>query len=811
MGSLWSDVRFAIRGLKRSPGFTAVAVLTLALGIGAATGVFSAVNAVLLAAMPYPHPERLVLAHATFKGEGSGLSGHDCFDYAGQATSFESLASHLQFPYPLPMTGRERPENVRAAFVSVDLFRTLGVAPALGRTFTAAEGAPAPAAGPNEPSPMPGSAIVSHALWQRRLGGSPDAVGSTLTLAGRQVTVVGVMPEGFHFLFDVDVWLPQQLNGPFTSVRRFHNWFMVGRLRPGVTLAQAQSEVDTIAKRLETLYPESNTGMGVRLNGLHDMLVRRVRPALLLVTGAVALMLLIACGNVASLLLARGVTRRGELAVRGALGASRGRLVRQLVTESVVVALLGGACGLVLAALLQRVLPLLLRLGHSRVSVDAFHLDPRVLAFAVALSLLTGIAVGILPALRGASPALFEELKGARTVSSGRGARARLVLVGVQVGLSFVLLLGSTLLIRSFGKLMRAELGFDPDHLLATSLALPGTVSNDEAIQFYGALLDGVRALPGVTEAGIVDSVPIREPGGSLEIWTPEHPEKRSFSRQALGRVVLPGYLAAMRIPFLAGRDVAMTDREGTQPVMVIDRTMARTLFEGEPPLGRTVLIDAGDSQPTAFEVVGVVADAQLNSVGDDPHSTMYVSFLQYPKAAMRLLVRTGADPGMIAVALRALVAKLRPDVPVDDLVTMASIVRDSTLAQRALTALVTCFALFALLLAAVGLFGVLSYQVNQRRHELGLRVALGASPAQVLTSALRQGLLATAAGLAAGAAGGLVLARLMRSVLFEVSPADPASVAGALAAMAVVALAACALPAARAARVEPMQALRYE
>jgi putative ABC transport system permease protein len=504
------------------------------------------------------------------------------------------------------------------------------------------------------------------------------------------------------------------------------------------------------------------------------------------------------------------VTRRSELAVRGALGASRGRLARQLVTESVLLALLGGTLGLGLAAMLQRVLPLLLRLGRSMVTAHPFHLDPRVLAFAVGLSLVTGVAVGLFPALRGTRSALFEELKsGARTVDSGGGARARLVLVAIQVGLSVVLLLGSALLIRSFGKLMRAELGFDADRLLTTSLALPATVTNDEAIQFYTTVVGQVRALPGVTGAGIVDQLPVHEPGGSLEIWTPEHPGQRSFSRQALGRLILPGYLAAMRMPLVAGRDLAITDREGSRPVMVINQTMARILFEGEPPLGHTVLI--GSSPPIAFEVVGVVADAQLNEVGHAPQSTMYLSFLQYPSGAMHMVIRTDADPRMIAGALRDLVAKQRGDVPVDDFATMKSIIRDSTLAERVLTAIVACFALFALLLAAVGLFGVLSYQVNQRRHELGLRMALGANRAHVLTTALRQGLLATAAGLVGGAVAGLALARPMAGLLFGITPADPASAAGALACLIAVALAACLLQALQAASLEPMQALRYE
>jgi len=812
MEALRHDLRLALRSLAKTPGFTAMVLATLALGIGATTGVFSAMHAVLMASMPYPEPDRLVLGVATFKGSTTGLSGHDYFDYRDQATSFESFGASQYFTDSVPSSGGERPETLTTIHVSTNLFRTLGVAPQLGRDFAPEEGQQAPVVDRNQTQPLPPVAIISHALWQRRFGGSPSVVGSTLPLQGQPITVIGVMPAGFRFYIDTDVWLPLRLNGWHATNRRFHNWITVGRLKPGVTLAQAQAEMSTIAKHLEAAYPDSDTGMGVRLRDLHQALVARLRPQVLLTMAAVALMLLIACGNVASLLLARGVTRRSEMAMRLALGASRRRLVQALLTESFTLALLGGVLGLAVAVALQRLLPTLLGLDVSRLGITSLHLDGRVLFFALGISLLTGVGVGLVPALRSTKLSLFEEVKGgSRNVTSRGGARLRMALVAAQVTVSVVLLVGSALLIRSFANLVRVSLGFDPDSVLTTELGLPGSVDDDAAIRFFSGVLDEVRAIPGVTAAGMVSQLPVLHAGGSTEVWAPERPKERSFNQQALGRVVMPGYFAAMRMPIVAGRDVQDTDRSDTPPVIVISETMARRIFPDQDPIGRRVATDFGGEQPELLEVVGVVADARLNDLNDGPSMAMYIPYNQLASRGMEVVIRTATDPAGVTRSLREIVWRRDKDIPVENLVGLKEAIRQSTLPQQTLAGAVTTFSLLALLLAAIGLFGVLSYQVDQRRHEIGIRMALGARQGDVLAAVLRQGLLVTGIGIAAGLVAGLAVTRLMGDLLFEVAATDPPSFAGAALCLGVVALLACLVPALRALAVEPVQALRYE
>jgi predicted permease len=812
--TLWHDLRSAFRSLAKSPGFTAVAALTLALGIGATTGVFSALHAVLLAPIPYPEPDRLVLGRRTQDGEvGWWVAMLDYLDYREQATSFTSLAACPYGAFRLTATGNGTPEYVNAQTVSVNLFSTLGVAPVLGRTFTTEEGALLSAQAPGAPtqSRVPPTAIISFGYWQKRFGGSPEAVGRTLALMGEPVTVVGVMPKGFRFGDDADVWLPMQETRP--ELRRAHNWLVVGRLKPGVTIAQAQGEIDAISKRLERLYPDSNKGKGLHVESLHEALVENLRPQLLLIMASVTLMLLIASGNVASLLLVRGIARRSEFAMRVALGASRGRLVRQLVTESTTLALLGGIVGLALATLLQRVLPPLL--GLEALGITSLHLDLRMLAFTAAVSVLTGLVVGLIPALRSTSVSPSEELKGgSRSVTSGGSTRLRMALVAAQVALSLVLLVGASLLVRSFTKLVRASVGFDPDNLLtATFMLPPGRYPTDESrIQFYRETLADIRALPGVTAAGMINRLPISDPGGDTYVWTPDNPPKeRGIGQTAINRRVLPGYFTTMGMTLLAGRDFNVGDRIGGVPALIVDQTMARTLFGSQNPVGRQVVVDLFGDEPVTFDVVGVVADAQVNWLGSPPYPTMYHCYDQFPRSVMSVVLRTAADPRAITGALRNLVWRRDKDIPVDELATMRGAMRKSTLVQQTLTGSVTAFSLLALLLAAVGLFGVLAYQVSRREHEIGIRMALGAQRHHIIAAVLGQVLTMTAVGLAVGVVAGLALTRLMTGLLYGVAPTDPASFVGATVCLLAVATAACLVPALRALAVEPTRALRYE
>lgn len=816
MDTLWIDIRQAFRALARSPGFSIVAVLTLALGIGATTGVFSVLHAVLLRSLPYPEPDRLVLGRRTQDGRvGAWISMLDSLDYEEQAGSFSSLAASPWGSFRVPSTGDGLPEQVSTQVVSSNLFSTLGLTPVLGRSFTSEDGLPAAKgkAPARAPEVEPSVAIISFGHWHRRFGGSPEVLGRTLTLRGQSLTVVGVMPEGFRFREAADIWVP--MNRDPREERRFHDWLVVGRLKPGVEVAAAQAEFDAISERLARLYPDSNKGKGVSLAPLHEALVDNLRPQILLIMAAVSLMLLIASGNVASLLLARGVTRRSEIAMRVALGASRRRLVAQLVTESVVLGLVGGLAGLALAIALQRALPALLAL--DALSAAPLRLDWRMLSFALAVSLLTGVLVGLVPALRGSRAAPFEELKGGgtRTATSGSGARFRMALVTAQVTISLVLLIGSSLLVRSFAKLVRTDLGFDPDNVLTASFSLPPQpyVSDEARARFFAELLAEVRALPGVTAAGMIDRLPIASPGGDIYVWTPDNPPaERGLGQTALYRRVMPGYFAAMRMPLLAGRDLEEGDRIGAPPVMVKNQTMARTLFADGSPLGRKVVVDVpGVDEPVTFDVVGIVGDARLSRVGSEPYLTMYHSYAQFPRPSLSLVIRGGAAPDGITDALRKLVWRRDKNIPVEELETMKHTIRTSTLTQQTLTGTVTSFSLLALLLAAVGLVGVLAYQVNQRQHELGIRLALGAGQGHVLATALRQGLAVTGIGLAVGVVTGLALTRLMAGLLFEVAPTDPTSFVAAAACLIVVALAACLVPALRALAVQPVRALRYE
>ncbi len=801
--TITSDVRFALRAMRKSFGFTAVAVLTLAVGVGANTAMFSTLNAVLMTPLPYEESERLVIANTTFSGNiNSTSSAPDYEDYKAQNDTFESFALMAGFPMSMVATGTPQAHMAETQWVSWDLFPTLRVSPARGRGFNPDEAELDAAV----------VAVVSHSYWQSTLAGADDAVGSTLVLDGTPATIVGVMPADFRFVYDIDVWLPYRLGGPFAGGRQYHNWVPIGRLAAGATLEQAQAQFDAIAARLQAEYPETNENKAMLLRSLHEALVAGARPSMIMLGAAVALLLLIACANVANLLLARGTSRRNELAVRAALGAGRGRLVRQLLTESLVIALLAGVIGAVLALSLQRVVTQVVAvsaLGETEVGLSA-----SMLGFALLASIFTSLLFGVVPALRTAPSNLSGQLRGgARGGRSRDSARLRSGLVVVQVALSFMLLVGAGLLVRSFASLASVDGGFNPDNLLTAEVRLPPSEYPPERReQFFSMLAEQIEALPGVTGVGAISQLPVRNPGNNIYVYDARTPPvDPSSSLTAYTRIVMPGYFETMEIPLLSGRPVRETDTAESPPVMVINQTMAERMFPDEDPLGQRVVISGSD--PVTYEVIGVVGDVRMSGPASTPRMSMYRPYAQSRQSTMRVAVRTATDPAPIAAAVRQAIQTLDPDIPADGIESMTSIIANSgTVVQSRMAARsLGLFALVALLLASVGLYGVLAYFVSQRNHEIGVRMALGAESRSVTRLILGRGLGLVVIGLVVGVGASLLGTRLLEDQLFGIGQTDPVTYVGASAVFLLVATLACVVPAWRALRVDPLIALRAE
>jgi putative ABC transport system permease protein len=805
--AMLSDLRVAGRSARRQPAFTAVVLGTLALGIGSTTAMFALVHAALLKPLPYLDPGRLVLARRTVDTRVlMWNSAPDYYDYRAQTDAFQSLAAAGSGAVKVTVTGGERPERVSATRVSHDLFRTLGVAPAAGRWFTADEGK----------TGAPYVVMISERLARRRFGDARAAVGRSLVLAGAApqdlpATVVGVMPAAYRFLDEVDVWAvirEGENDGPVT--RQFHNWVLVARLKPGASLEGAQRQVDVISRRLQQLYPATNKQKALRLDPLQVALFEPQTPRLMLLMGAVGFVLLIACANVAGLLLARGAARRSELAVRAALGASRGRIVCQLLTESIFLAVIAGLAGVALSVWLQRLLPI--ATGLAGRGVAASGLEWPVLLFALAASVATGLLFGTAPAARASSLRLAECLApGVRATDTKGGTRLRSALVVAQVAVSLVLLVGAGLLIQSLARLARTDLGFDARHVLTGQIQAPYPDAK-RRLQFFEGLRDDLAAIPGVTAVSFTSHVPVRDTAGDPPMWAAERPPADSSQEQTAAlRLVLPGYLEALRIPLMAGRDLVATDREGTPRVLVINQVMARTLFPGENPLGRKVMVATG-TEPVALEVVGVAGDARIYGVGQPAPMTMYATAYQFPRATgLNLVVRTSLDPQSLVGTVRRLVAARNPDVPVENLVGLDDLIGQSLAADRVIAITLSLFSAAALLLASLGLYGVLAYYVTRRTHEIGVRMALGADARSVLTHVLARSASMVMPGLALGLGASLAGSRLIERLLYDVTPTDPLSLAAATVSLAVVAFLASAWPAWRAAHIDPVQALRGE
>jgi predicted permease len=806
MDTLRQDLLYALRRLRQAPGFTLVAIVTLALGIGANSAIFSMVNAVLLRPLPFDEPDRLVRLSQTWEGRTTGVySPQNFLDVVSAARDFESLAAIDGGGVTL--TGSGAPARLEGAGVSASFFDVLRVRPILGRGF---------AAGENEPGHTK-VVVLGHRLWRERFGADPAAVGRMVQLNREPHVVVGVAPPGFTYPDGAEVWTPIEYDAVFRTKSR-GAWYLgvIGRLKPAVPVSHAREELRTIADRLAHEYPDADEGVGGTVTSLHEAMVGESRPALLVLLGAVGLVLLIACVNVANLLLARAAARESELAVRTALGAGRGRLLRQLLTESVLLAVLGGAAGVFLAWLsLDTLLGLqpagVRRLGEVRV-------DRAVVAFAAGLSVLTGILFGSVPALQLMRRATAQSLReGGRGLLGGRGQRLRGGLVVGQIALAMMLLAGAGLLIRSFVQLRRVDPGFRAPGALTFRIALPESAYQDEARRtaFFDEMIERLGALPGVRSVGTVMGLPLSGTRFNLSFEVAGRPKLPLAQQPSMEvRVTSPGYFEAMGIPVLRGRGFERGDRAGSRQVVVLSQTAVRRFFPGEDPLGKSITVGwrRPDGMPPAGgEVVGVVGDVKEAGLAEENPPEIYLAYGQLPVSSMDVLLRTAVGPMTLAPAAATVVRGLDPELPIARLHTLDDIVARSVSEPRFYVVLLGAFAGTALFLAALGIFGVMSYAVVQRSREIGIRVALGAHPAHLRRMVLGQALLLAVAGVGLGLLGSLGLSRAIAGLLFDLSPTDPATLAGVALLLTAVALLASYLPARRATRVDPLIALRSE
>ena len=806
MDTLLQDLRYAMRRIASAPGFAAVVLLTLALGIGANTAIFSAVNGILLRPLPYADPDRLVGVwqdhRAIGREEPEWFSPPDFLDWKAQNRTFETMAAIRGWGGAL--TGSGEPTLVRGLAVSHDMFEMLGVVPALGREFAAEEDVP------NGPRVV----VLSHGFWQQQFGGDPGIVGRTIQLSDQPWEVVGVLPADFRFPEgSPQLFRPIQIDPSSGCGRGCWSIRVLGRLEPGVTLEQAHADVSAIARRIAEEYPQTNAKTDAWLRPLREQLVGDVRPALYALLGAVGFVLLIACVNIANLLLARGAAREREVAVRTALGAGRARLVRQLLTESVVLALVGGLLGLLLAVwgvdALRAAVPEGLRARYT------IEIDARVIGFTIALTVLASLVFGLGPAIQASRADLASTMK-----ESGRGAsggvasrHVRSALVVAEMALALMLLAGAGLLVRSFLELQRVDPGFEPRRLLLAYVNLPRSrYQNAEATTtFFADLEERVRRHPAVRGAALSTEVPLQGGDGDIGPWPADRPDPGPNQIPSLWiRRVSPAYLPTMGIRLVQGRGFTAEDRQGGARVVILNTVAAERYWPGENAVGRQLRLN-GASDTTVATVVGVVEGVRFDGLEAPLKMEGYFPFAQFPGPGATLVVRTAGDPAAATPALRAEVAQIDPLLPLGTIETMEDRMRDSLMLPTLYMRLFAIFAAAALLLAAIGTYGVIAFAVVQRTREIGIRVALGASRAEVLRMVVGYGGRLAAIGIAIGVVAALAMSRVLRSLLFGVSATDPATFAGVAALLALVAVLASWLPARRAARIDPTVAMRAE
>jgi putative ABC transport system permease protein len=812
METIVRDLRYGLRNLRKQPGFAAVAVLALAIGIGANTAIFSVINAVLIKPLPFSGPDRLANLWTSDprRGNFGSASYPDFADWRGQTQSFEKLAAFRTSDFTL--TGADEPVRLRGVITSHELFDLLGQPPELGRSFRVEDD-------------RPGTRIVvlSHELWQRRFNSDSDLIGHSIDLDGHSYEVVGVMPARFQFPIEAehfDLWTAmgyyaKPADGSASMIEQRGNHFLqvIGRLHDGVTVDQAQAEMKTIASRLEEQYPDENSHRSVVVLSSFDQLVKDIRPSLIILLVAVGCVLLIACANVANLLMARATSRQREIAIRSALGAGRLRVIRQLLTESVLLALIGGGLGLLLALWTTDLL----------VSIDSTDIprsseigvDVPVLVFTLAISMLTGVVFGLIPALQSSRCELSESLKeGGRGATDG-GARNRVrnTLVAAEVAIAMVLMVCAALLIQSLWRLNRVDPGFEPRGVLTARIGLPETYSDSKVVSTYEQLRDRLLSMPGVRSASAVTPLPMSGFNMGLGIDVEGRPTSPGERLSSEARIISPDYFRSLGIRQIEGRDFNARDEAKSKPVVIINELLAEQLFPGEDVIGKrirpTISVDEGDGDWR--EIVGVVGAVKARRLTDQPRPELYIPHTQIPMGGLTLVVKSDSDPLTLAGSLRAEVLTLDKNVPVYDVREMEQYLGDSVSRQRFLAVLLAVFAAVAMVLTVVGLYGVLGYSVAQRTHEIGVRMALGARQTDVLRMVVGNGMKMTLVGIAAGLAGSYIVTRVIASLLYGVGASDPLTFGAIAFVMVVIALAASYLPARRATRVDPMVALRCD